>query len=372
MRILVPLEHLGPVGGAERSVLEMAEELSRRGHEFVVAYRARDSFESRWEAISSEMIHVPLRASASHPLQTALGWLSAARIAPRTGADIVHCYFLWNLPFSLLAARRTGIPVVMSVREPLVDGARRQAYLRLLRGASAVTFVSAQQKNAYEEAGLRVRRSMVVHTGLDISVYRPPTAPERRSAREGLGIGEDRIILLYLGRLDPAKGIETLFEALSRLSDPRVVLVVAGAATASRSGADEYASRLVATAPSGVKFVGRHDDVSALLWAADVVVVPSVWNEPLTRVGLEAMACGVPVVGSRTGGTPEILGEELEELLFEPADPSALVAALRRALPELGALRRWNEPVRTRVVERFNLKTAADAVESLLVRTLVR
>jgi glycosyltransferase involved in cell wall biosynthesis len=206
----------------------------------------------------------------------------------------------------------------------------------------------------------------VIEIGVDNSLRRPPSATEREAARGALGATPDGLVVLYLGRMDPTKGIETLLQAIRLLDDPRILTVIAGAPSKFRKGADTYATDLRAGAPRGVRFVGRYDDPRPLLWAADVVVVPSIWEEPLSRVPVEAMACGVPVVGSRIGGTPEILSGPFSALLFEPGDPDALVVALCRALPELGGDRHWNEAVRDHVANRFTVQAATSRLLDLV------
>jgi glycosyltransferase involved in cell wall biosynthesis len=370
MRILVAIEHLGPFGGAQRSTLELAEALSRRGHEFIVVYRVADAFTPRWKVITSDLIQAPLWTSPRHPVSTILGSVRSARLLVDTKPEVVFCTFFATLPFSLLAGRKTEVPVVMSVREPVVEGVRRPFYRMLLRKTTSNTFVSARLKDLYQQDHMAGRDPTVVYTGLDTNQYRPPTQDERVQAREELDISTDQIVVLYMGRLDPVKGIETLMEATGRVNDRRLAVLVAGGPSVWRAGGERYAAQLRAAAPSGVRFLGSRDDVRDLIWAADVVVVPSLWEEPLSRVPLEAMACGVPVVASRVGGSPEMFKGELSELLFRPGDADDLIAALRRALPELGSTRRWNDLSRANVVENFKLDTAAASLESVLSRAI--
>jgi glycosyltransferase involved in cell wall biosynthesis len=367
MRVLVAFEFLGPVGGAQRSVLELAEGLSRRGHDFVVAYRVPDSFQSRWEAISSELVEVPLWNSTNSRARNIVDSVRGAHRIGHVKVDVIYCNFFSLLPFSLMAAWRTKVPVVMSIREPVVNDFRRNFHRAMLKGTAATVFISDRQRADYKQAGMDRANSIVIRTGLDTTVYRPPTEAEREQARDALGIATGQVLVLYLGRIDPAKGIETLMEAVSRASDPRIAVLVAGAPSTWRRDGEEYLNRLKSTAPPAVRFIGRRDDVRTLLWAADVVVAPSVWEEPLGRVPLEAMACGVPVVASRVGGFPEVLRGDLSQLLFRPGDAEDLVSALRRALSQLGSGRSWSDEARANIVQNFDLTRAVDSLESVLL-----
>jgi hypothetical protein len=89
VRILVPCEHLGPVGGAQRSIIELAEALAYRGHEFVVAYRVADSFTPRWEAIASRMIPIPLVVSPRFPVRTVVGSIRSTHKVLHTAPDLI-------------------------------------------------------------------------------------------------------------------------------------------------------------------------------------------------------------------------------------------------------------------------------------------
>ena len=127
---------------------------------------------------------------------------------------------------------------------------------------------------------------------------------------------------------------------------------------------------LVARQPHGVMWLGQRADMPDLYAAADVVVVPSTWPEPLARSLLEAMACGRPVLASAVGGLPEVLTPPLDRLLVRPGDPHALAAAI-------DGMRdwHWEEPdlgaqCRQAVLDRFTLDHHLDAVEAVFRRSV--
>jgi glycosyltransferase involved in cell wall biosynthesis len=370
VRILVLVEHLGPVGGAERSLVEEAEALTARGHKLVVAYRVADSFMPRYEAIGASLVPIDYTMSRWHLLRSLLGMVRAVRPLCTTDPDAVYCNFLYTLPLCLWVARRLSIPVVVAIREPLAGGPRRRLYRTLLRRVAAVAFMSEGQRSDYERADMVPPRAPVIRNGIDTAHFRRPSASERDAARRTIALGPDALAVLYVGRIDPAKGVHTLLEALAHLDDARVVGLIAGHGSPWVRRPEAYPDRLAADAPPGVRFLGRHDDPRALLWAADVVAVPSLWAEPLARSVLESMACGVPVVASRIGGLPEMFPGELGELLFTPGDVEGLVDALRRALPELGGRRRWAELTTRSVAAGFTLELTVDALEDLLAASI--
>jgi glycosyltransferase involved in cell wall biosynthesis len=162
-------------------------------------------------------------------------------------------------------------------------------------------------------------RSTVVYSGIapaDFPVLAPPAA---RAAGWRL---------LYVGRLDAWKGVDTLLRALPLL--PEATLTCLG------RGADRERARLRGLASTlglgdRVTFGARdRHELASEYECADVVVFPSEWPEPFGLVPLEAMACGTPVVATGAGGSGEFLADGENVVLFRPADPAALAAAVRR------------------------------------------
>jgi glycosyltransferase involved in cell wall biosynthesis len=138
----------------------------------------------------------------------------------------------------------------------------------------------------------------------------------------------------YIGRLEPSKGIEVLLRAVSQLPPDRWSLRVAG-----RAPHPAYASELRTRFPSReIEFVGhvRPLDFYASL---DVLVVPSMWNEPLGMVVVESLQFGVPVIASHAGGIPEILSSSGAGWLFETGNAPSLREILRPLLDDREVLR---------------------------------
>ena len=160
------------------------------------------------------------------------------------------------------------------------------------------------------------------------------------------------------GRLAPQKGFATLIEAAARWQDlsPAPLLAIAGEGPL-------RAELATAAAPLGpaVRFLGHRADVPALLAAADVFVLPSVWEgQPL--ILQEALRAGRPIVATRVGGIPGLTGED-GALLIPPDDPAALAAAVRRLLTSASLARRMAGAALARA---RTLPSENDAVEAAL------
>jgi glycosyltransferase involved in cell wall biosynthesis len=182
--------------------------------------------------------------------------------------------------------------------------------------------------------------------------------------------------VLYAGRVDPDKGVDRALEAATRLDPHEYHLALAGEAnpgsfrgdaSAARSYADGLRTRY-AHAP--VTWLGRLEDISALLAASDAVILPSRFDEPFGLVVLETLASGIPIVASAAGGIPEILTGALAANLVASGEPSAFAQRLRELRdwrttdPELG--RRGRE----HVVRNFALERMGDALNDTLERAL--
>lgn len=265
-----------------------------------------------------------------------------ARNLDEVGPDVVSWWAMGGMSMSLIErVRASATPAVGFVHDdwllygPKVDAWQR-ALSRLgpagppvaaLAGAPAAGDLGAAARWVFVSEACRARAAdrwtmpdtAIAHSGVDTSLFRP--APEEREWRNRL---------LYVGRIDSRKGIETAVRALRHLPD--ATLTVVG------SGDDAYLGRLRAIArETGVAdrtaFRGGagRGDLPGIYAEADAVVFPVLWEEPWGLVPLEAMAVGVPVLATGRGGSGEFLRDGQNSLVYEPAeDPGALAAAVRR------------------------------------------
>jgi glycosyltransferase involved in cell wall biosynthesis len=142
-------------------------------------------------------------------------------------------------------------------------------------------------------------------------VSAPLLPPVRRTAAEvraDLGVADGRPLVVAVGRLHPQKGYDVLLDAAARwAAEPRLSAPPLVAVAGSGPLHDELAARIAAERLP-VTLLGRRDDVADLLTAADVCVLPSRW-EARSLTAQEALRCGTPLVATRTGGLPELLGD---------------------------------------------------------------
>jgi glycosyltransferase involved in cell wall biosynthesis len=217
----------------------------------------------------------------------------------------------------------------------------------------------------WRRSGLDPDKIDVVFNGVDPAEYPLGGAAEQSAARRALDLPEACFVVTYVGRLDREKGVDVLLRAWRELGlrSGEGRLVVVGSSTAEHDAA-RYQAELRALADDSVQFLAGRRDVVTPLHAADVVVVPSVWQEAFGRTVIEALSTGRPVVASRVGGIPEIITGPLEPMLFERGDVAELAERLR-------GLRGWQdrEPgladlCRSRILDAFTLDRTVDGIES--------
>lgn len=298
------------------------------------------------------------------------------------GASIVHSHTWYANEGGRLAAQLHGIPHVVTAHslEPLRPWKAEQ-----LGGGYAVS--SGIEKAAFESAdaviavsgGMRAdilrsypnvdpARVHVVHNGIDCDKWQPRENSEVLKRWE---IDPSLPAITFVGRITRQKGLPYLLAALESLPEGIQFILCAGAPDTPEIMAEvQTAVAKLQTTRSGVIWIEEHlpvADLSVVLSASTVFVCPSVY-EPLGIVNLEAMACGVPVVGTATGGIPEVVVDGVTGWLVPidqvtdgtgtPLDPPTFVADLARtladAVSDITRAKAMGAAARTRAIEHFD------------------
>jgi starch synthase len=373
-------------GGAGVHVTELAKALRERMDVRVRAFGApRDE-------PGTSSYPVPAELADANPAIQTLG-TDLEIVGDVAGADVVHSH-TWYANFAgHLASLLHGIPHVVSAHslEPLRPWKAEQ-----LGGGYAVS--SFVERTAYESAaaivavsgGMRadILRSYpqvaaekvhVIYNGIDVEAWHPVDDAELLAT---LGIDAARPSVVFVGRITRQKGLPYLLRA-ARMLPPEVQLVLcAGAPDTPEIMAEvEGLVRELQQTRDGVVWIDRHlprRELCAVLTAATTFVCPSVY-EPLGIVNLEAMACGAAVVGTATGGIPEVVVDGVTGRLVPidqeqdgtgtPVDPERFVADLARVLTEVVAdpdrAREYGAAGRQRAADEFSWARIAEQTEQL-------
>ena len=333
---------------------------------------------------------VPPQLANANPALSTLG-VDLQIAEDVAGADLVHSHTWYANGAGHLAKMLHGIPHVVTAHsleplrpwkaEQLGGGYQISSWIErtAFEAADAVIAVSAGMRADILRSypSIDPARVQVVHNGIDLSRWTRIEAPD---VVRGLGIDPDRPSVVFVGRITRQKGLPYLLAA-AKLLPPEVQLVLcAGAPDTPEILAEVQAgvAELQATR-TGVVWIEQlltQPELAAVLSAATTFVCPSVY-EPLGIVNLEAMACGAPVVGTATGGIPEVVADGLTGRLVPieqaddgtgtPLDPERFVRDLADALTEVVA-----DPVGARLMgEAGRLRAEADfSWESIAGRTL--
>ena len=394
-------------GGEEQSCQQVVEGLKQRGHATLVltsmhgTHNVPVEADGIYRSLYLEMDLAPWRHSLTfftkRKAREQHNLHCLERVLEQFEPDIVFIWGMWNLPKSLPALAEARVPdkviyrfatywpTLPSQHEFYWRAPGRKWYSRLPKRVLGhvalamlarenqrppLTFkhaicVSAATRNRLVGAGVPVANARVIHTGLDAKQYlnnqrnHPPSHDNQN------------LNLLYAGRLVAEKGVDTAIKALEKLvfgQDLQSIrLSVAGSGSADY---ENYLRHLVTQAGLNdyVSFLGHvpAEEMPQFVQKFDVLLVPSTWPEPFSRMVLEGMISGLVVVATPTGGTTEILTDGENGLLFAPgaAEDLAQKIVCLAADPEL----RWRLALagQQTVVERFTSTKMMDEIESYL------
>ncbi len=348
------------IGGAERSVSIIAEAQVQAGHEVAVACLSPDDWK-REERNGVRVFRMPHETDfwcEEWPQHSKLerGWRRfkqqynfkleqhALDVIDEFKPEIIHTQSLVDVSTRVwLAAEKRGVPVVHTLRDydllcanaaMFKDGARcvhRHVKCKLF------TYKKAEHQRV-ARAVVGVGRE-ILQTHLDLGYFAHVPDPLRRviwnpAFVEGIGpdyvkpsLAGRKLTFGYLGRINVEKGVGTLLEAARILGRDGYEILIAGKEASEKHSLKPLAAGLP------VEFVGFVPP-REFFDQIDVLVVPSIWAEPLPRTILEAYAAGVPVIGARSGGIPDLIGHDNAAWLFEAGDAGGLASGMRRVLDE--------------------------------------
>ncbi len=361
MRIL-HLSSLYPphiVGGAEKSVALLSEQLASMGHEVGAACIERERVP---KTIQNGVAVYRMAHHNSFWLEdwpghsrTAKAWQKMRqqwntqieaefdRVLEDFKPDILNTHSMVDVSTLVWrAARRRNVPIVHTLRDYDMICAnaamfRRGANCEHWHLGCRVANLSKLWTSKWVDAVVAVgAHTLQVHVDHGFFHHLPPqrrtviwngaVVPET-SARAPRSFDRSRqpITFGYLGRINVEKGVGTLIDAFRRIGPGNWQAKIAGQAPDSLDHFRKQAEGLP------IEFVGWADPFD-FLSELDVLIVPSIWAEPLPRSILEAYAMGVPVIGARSGGIPDLIGAHNEDWLFEPGNEVDLTQKLQQAI----------------------------------------
>jgi glycosyltransferase involved in cell wall biosynthesis len=408
MRILIATDAFPPIsGGSGWSTYELARGLRAKGHDvFIVrTYSERDPVPADYDRFT-----VSGFPAFAPPIPFVRNYVRNERLYDRLGRhladiikqkriDLIHAQHVLTGPASVSAARRAGIPSVCTVRDywpvcywgdVLADpaagvvcpGCSAAAMTRCLRpragaawpvtlpaipymranlrrkqqwlsAANAVVAVSHHVATSLRERGPHLFRARIetIPNGVDVSAVRAEAAATERPMLEGYA--------LFVGKLARNKGANALIDVAEQ-ARLRMPLVIVG------DGPERRSLEQAATAVRrDVRILGWRDRREVFQWLrhAALLIFPSVWPEPLSRVLIEASALSVPIAAMNTGGTADIVVDEETGLLSTSA--SGLAEDVARLISDASLTARLGSAAASRAAAHFDIRIIVDRMEAL-------
>lgn len=337
--------------------------LKQRGNTVVLCYKHSGDLKENYENSGIQLYPVKemfLNTRNRFPILDALRLFQIQFMiivfAIRYNPDVIYCNDLRCAPLASATARLIFKPLVVHMRTIPSSSISRQFRYAL---SSAKAFIA--NSCATSEGVMRIFPSAstdVVYNGVDLDkFYFSENIPANRPFR-----------ILFIGRVVPEKGIHLLIESVERLHREcyDIELLILGDAPPGRRDYFEEIEKK-ASESQKISILGYIQNPENFIRDCHAVAVPSMWEEAFGRVIVEAMACGRPVIASRVGGMPEVLGPDFQYLLFPVGDAEALA---ERILMLMNMYHHGDVPFKKfrERAEQFSVKNAVSGVERVLLK----
>jgi D-inositol-3-phosphate glycosyltransferase len=311
------------------------------------------------------------KEGTNYPLIHTNYWMSAwigLELRKTSNIQLIHTYH------SLGAIKYQAVSTY-----PAIAQTRLAVERQILEQAACVVATSPQEQQHLRSLVSQQGYVEIIPCGTDTENF---CVMSRAEARSQLGLAADEQVVLYVGRFDPRKGIETLVRAFAKLkaksSNPdKLRLVIVGGSEVGQADGNERLriEGIVNQLGIGAQttFAGRvgHDQLPAYYTAADVCAIPSHY-EPFGLVAIEAMGCGTPVVASDVGGLKFTVVPEETGLLVPPQNEAAFAAAIDRILTDDVWAQKLRRQASARVKQNFSWTGAAIQLSDLYRRLLAQ
>lgn len=358
------------IGGAQTVILDVGRKLQARNVNVIVVTRHYRGL-ARYEEVGGLPTYRVGRGDSNKAV-AALSFIQGATqllVQQRQRYDILHCHQMISpMTIGLLAKAFVHKPLVVNphrsgeigdigvlTRRRPVTGRLRIAAAR--QHADAFLCISPAIHAELRGVGVAEDKLWDVTNGVDTARFCPAMPAERAALRQSLGLPARRLAI-FTGRLVAEKGLDVLLrawpEVLQQVPDAHLVLVGDGD---QRATLEAQAQQLGMAAR--VTFAGGSTQIADFLRAADAFVLPS-YAEGLPVALLEAMACGLPCVGTAIDGTRQLIDDGVRGRLVAPGDAAALARGLTEALAGSQA-HNWGSQARHYVCAHYSLDAVAEA-----------
>ncbi len=350
------------VGGIQTAVWQLAMALADMGHE-VTVYGGKGELLPDLEGRTISVKMFPFTPRGRFPnlgvrFRKLAERISFARHARREVAAAGHDWIILTKPFDFIWPRllAKGCNTRFAFMSGGTDFFRADRWL----AKKVDAFVACSHFNAWQISARYKRFPGVIYNGVDVGQFRPGLRDQ--ALRQQLGVGDAETLFAFAGRVVGWKGLEVAVRALAEpaLKDLSVRLLIIGEGDA-KPGLARLAKQLGVAERLLFQGAVPHKLLPDWYALADVGVFPSVADEAFGITIAEAMACGLPVIGSYIGGIPEVIGnEEVSGLLVPVADHRALALAMGRLARDITLRETLGKQARQRIEQKFTWRQSAE------------
>ena len=314
-------------GGVERDITKIAMHMDRSRYiPHVASFFATGLRYEELRAAQIPMLHVPVGSVFSPSVLPCI--TAMRRYVKANGIQLIHSYDPSGI-FGSIVARLLRLPVItsqLSYRD--IMDPKTQIMLRVSDHLAHKVLVNCEAIRKYmiEDQGVSADRVELCYNGVETRLFHPASGPRPKE------VSPTALVIGTVCALRTEKGLHLLQEAFAQVRSPHrelQLLIVGSGVELPRL--QENAARLGIEDAS--VFVPAQRNVVDWMRAMDIFVLPSL-SEAFSNSLLEAMACGCAVVGSRVGGTPELIGDNTRGLLFEKGNVPDLAAQLRKLIDD--------------------------------------
>jgi len=328
-------------GGVERTTIEVAEALTRAGHEALVASKG-GRLEEELRAAGGELVRMDL--TTKNPWRIWRNADAIAALARARNVALIHARSRAPAWSAFWAARKLNLPFVTTYHGIYKnDWPGKRTYNSVMaKGDVVIANSNFTRAHVIVEHRVDPDHVVAIPRGVDLDAFNPNTIAQERvdALRAAWRLdAQGGVAFLLPARLTRWKGQAVAIDAAAQIlrRAPRALtLVIAGDHQGRETYVDELRGLIAAKdIAERVRIVGHVADMPAALMAADVALAPSLEPEAFGRSAAEAQAMGVPVVASEEGGFAETVAPGESGILVPPGDPEALAAAMEEMI-ELG------------------------------------
>jgi len=348
--------HLPDLGGFQWSTYRLVKALSKIGHEATFITRATSNGE-----FSSDILTVRFGGD------TVLDWVKNSGqwlIANRDHFDLIHCIdcFYKAVDEQLETLSTINLPSVIKIPtqgciQKLINTTTRQNGFKRI---SAFSALNQEMVVELEQLGVASTRIHLIPNGIDPNEFVP--TENRTNIRKQLGLPNDKILLLFVGRMVYRKRLDVLLSAMRFMPDT-VALVIVGSAFGQRDSVEAEIVERISTLPNVVLRPPTHN-ILPYYQCCDIHALLSE-REGMPNSILEGMSCGMPTIVSNIPGMVEVVDSEVNGIVVPVGNVMATVAAIIRLINDVELRKCLSKAARQKIITKFDIKKVALTYDEL-------